>query len=289
VGALCARRDACAVSTDRTLWGAACVQAGEAGCDAVDGAGLDRSFADFDRAAADECSVAVQAAECGVVNAAVPPIDACLAAFGAARADGSSCANDHDCGSGRCVRRFDQCGVCTASASAGDVCDSATHPCAAGLFCHQGGCRPRRSENTRCDVDGECGAGLYCAASLLCKAQHATGGVCRDDRDYQDCVETAYCSLTVCADPVQVGLSRSCAERGKVCAVGGICSGGDCSPILASGDLCTDHASCGLTGACFEGTCGSRGAVSEACEGDRGCHPGLVCLGGICAQVKECR
>jgi hypothetical protein len=276
------------VSTDRTLWGDACTSAGEAGCAAVDSVGLQGGFDNFDLAASTQCSAALSAAVCAGVGALVPPLPSCLAAFGAMRADGLSCAADHDCASGRCIRRFDACGVCTASAAAGEACDAATDPCASGLFCHQGACRPRRAENTRCDVDGECAAGLYCAVSLTCRVQHLVGGVCRDDRDYQDCVETAYCSRTVCSEPLRITIGRSCAARGQVCEVGGMCTGSDCSPILATGDLCTDHLGCGLTGACLAGACEARAGADEACEGDRGCHPGLFCLAGLCAQAMEC-
>ena len=285
--AWCARRDWCAVSTDRAEQGEACLDAAYAGCRAVDQVALGRSFDEFDRDLAASCSAALANAECALMHEWVVDLSICRNAWGARRSSGDPCLVNGDCLGGYCARERDGCGQCEPRSSVAESC--AEFPCVEGAVCVRDVCRPRRAEGQACEQDAECGPHLFCHLERrVCEAQRGANDPCADDRDLTDCQENLYCADRVCTTKIVRQTGSPCVDEGSVCAPGNWCDGSFCRNYLSRGDACAEDHSCGPLGACVNLVCAARGEVEDMCTRDRHCLMGLACFSGQCVPAESC-
>ena len=285
--AWCARRDRCAVSTDRATQGEACLQAAKRGCQAKTAVALDRAFDTFETSLASECIAAVASVECAATEQWLVDLAVCRMAFGAQQARGGGCLTDGDCIEGYCAREREGCGQCEPRGAPADSCDE--FPCAEGAVCVRDVCRPRRSEGQACEQDVECGPGLFCHLERrVCEAQRGVDAPCADDRDIVDCAETLFCADRVCTEQIDRRTGSPCEAQGSVCEVGNWCDGSFCRAFLEVGADCAEDRSCGPLGACVNLQCVDRGDLDAACSRDRHCLQGMACFEGRCRLAESC-
>ena len=286
--AYCARRDRCAVETDRTHQGATCIQALEAGCVAAKAVAPGKDFDSFDEAKAQECLAALPAAECALFEKHIVDLNVCREAFGSESANGDACLVDADCATGYCARLGPSCGQCEPLSAVSESC--AEFPCAVDAVCVRDVCRPRRPEEHACEQDVECGPGLFCHLTRRkCEAQRDVDEPCADDRGIRDCAEHLFCADRVCTAAVMRRTGSPCVEMGSVCEEGNWCDGQFCRALLQTGEACAEDFSCGPMGACIDLACAPRGEAAAACTRDSHCLAGLACMGGVCAAVERCQ
>ena len=285
--AWCARRDWCAVTTDRAEQGEGCLEAAYAGCRAIENVALGRPFDDFDTDAASACTAAVASAECALMGEWIVDLAICRTALGAGSAAGEACVVNGDCLGGYCARELEGCGQCEPRVAIGESC--APFPCVAGAVCVRDVCRPRRSEGQACEQEAECGPGLFCHLERrVCERQRGVNAPCADDRDLIDCSEHLFCADRVCTEKIDRRTGSPCVEEGSVCAPGNWCDGSFCRQHLVAGDACAEDDSCGPLGACLNLACVARGVAASECTRDRHCLMGLACFGGLCTPVESC-
>lgn len=181
--------------------------------------------------------------------------------------DGSACADGAQCASGVCTAEQNSCGQCSSFAKEGEACNS-NDPCAPGLLCGEGKCRPRAKLGEACDEVGfECEAPLVCLEKKCAQAT-GEGGDCPSHQecdDYQD----------LRCDFVQKKCKK--ATRAKV---------GEPCGVLVGGDFveCEAIAYCQQPDIKTAGSCQLKKKLGEACGPDDYCLDVLFCDGGKCQQ-----
>jgi hypothetical protein len=188
-------------------------------------------------------------------------IEACV--LKGSRGDGDACASDFQCGSGFCKRtRGINCGSCTPLG---------------------------RADVSPCADSTECGVGLECSGTGVCKTPSAVGGPCSNA---QPCKLGAYCRTNVCA--AQVEMAGAACQGQDSCSgqKGLICTANRCAAIVFAkpGQMCGGPgvSICEGSGDCNVGQQGNMGVCSmvaadgESCLMGKSCLAPAECLSGIC-------
>jgi len=210
---------------------------------------------------------------------------------GEGRGLGATCTGDDECGSGYCVEE-----VCC-----NEACDQACESCL-GARKASGGengiCGPTAStvKDSRCPVEGGCGAngacdglgacrpfapsGTQCGVTVCAGTASVAGDVCDGAGE---CISSSgeSCGAYICADSVGACLD-SCGNDAE-CTSGHFCSAGACVSQHPNGALCASAAECSA-GFCVDGVC-----CNEACDvGCRSCSKALNEQGqdGMCGVVR---
>jgi hypothetical protein len=128
--------------------------------------------------------------------------------------------------------------TCTAKLAAGATCTGSTQgECAAGLSCAADlKCRPYVGAGADCSVQ-QCGSGFYCSSIGRCVATPVAGGDCTDPG--AGCLDSSYC----------LGTTTKTCQSGTVVA-GGTCNSAGTTPS----ELCAAPAY-GGSASCVSGKC----------------------------------
>jgi hypothetical protein len=196
----------------------------------------------------------------------------------------------------------------TAGAALGATCDL-QHPCVAGAYCKadaqgSGTCTAKVAVDGRCDTNGACADGTYCAQEDgQCTKLPATNARCGNDITTGNavyCSEGDYCDQGAgyMCKPLPVG-GKPCAATlfsggPNVCAATAKCDSSAepplCIALAAPGEPCTDDAACqsGLKCGCSEANCEQPRCtvirdIGESCgsSGER-CNAVSTCTDGTC-------
>lgn len=171
----------------------------------------------------------------------------------ARRSTGAACEGDSDCE----VPLGCRAGKCAARAAAGGAC-----PCAAGLRCDFGTCRPWARSGEGCTNEFLGDGGTVCQLGLACR-----GGVCG----------TALANGEGCSDnPNRCGAGLSCRGTPRTCV-----------PKSSTEAACSSSFDCEASLVCLEGKCAAPREVDEPCDAVGDCRLGLSCEGGAC-KVPVC-
>ncbi len=277
-------------------------------------------------------------------------------ACGAKRANGQVCTTANQCTSGNCADGF----CCDQPCAGGcDVCNVTPGTCSVVIMGSSGAnpsCGAQTCDGVSgncpggCSSDANCASTFYCNGAGQCAAQLAQGSVCARNRQCtsSNCVDS-YCCNSACSGGCDVcnatagscttlvagsaglgcglylcdGSSAACkitCASDTDCTSGNFCSGTNCVPALAQGQMCTRVRQC-ATGACADGYCcnaacgggcdacdatpgvctvrgagatgvapscgaflcnGSSGACPVSCAADADCGSSYFCNGGIC-------
>ncbi len=190
---------------------------------------------------------------------------------------GAPCTSSSQCGSGFCHDGVccntacpGSCDVCAATlgATAEGICTTAPAGYAGNPTCAPQACNGTSTGCVACTADGQCAAGLYCAANGSCRPQKAHAAACNDAAG-KDC------------------LSGNC----RVCAAGaGFCQDGFCcnTTCAYACDVCAASA-----GATADGTCTTAplGSNTTACAAPYVCDgTSVTCASGPggCAADADC-
>lgn len=137
---------------------------------------------------------------------------------------GALCTKPSDCGSGTCANVGGEEGVCTSGAP-GEACVEDAH-CAPGSHCVEAICYSGESDDP-CNEHGDCQSG-HC---LLDEVEAPELGICTDRQPYARCYVDLDCESELCAR--QEGASRgfcTTGEPGAPCYADDDCLNGSCLP-----------------------------------------------------------
>jgi hypothetical protein len=230
------------------------------------------------------CETGLAAASCKDVFANNVP--AC--SFHGTLADGATCGDNSQCGSGFCLRGGNLCGVCAGKGAAGSACPSGSNDeCQSGLVCSSGKlCAQPAEVGGACDDTTQpCLTGAFCTSAKTCASTVKTGDKCPG----------AYLNFgdgTVCfgkdtvANP-QVSAQIGTASAGQPC---GLAPGTDLPATLcAPGSVAACTLVSGgiqLFGLPTKGICVDPLPDGHTCTTADICQPGAQCIGSVSATCQ---
>jgi hypothetical protein len=196
------------------------------------------------------------------------------------KASGAACQSDSECGTGK-VCDWNGAGyVCLtpSPASAGQPCTYGHPYCALGLYCDYAQstptCTAKLAAGATCtgSAQGECAAGLACAADLKCRPYVGAGASC----SVQVCGNGFYCSSSTsrcvampvaggdCTDPnaTSGGSPPQCLDGSyclgtttRTCESGTVAAGGTCNPAGTTPSVLCAPPPYGESVSCMSGKC----------------------------------
>ena len=209
------------------------------------------------------CGNALAMVSCHALLENALPTD-CRLADGA-RQNGRSCGSDAQCASTRCARAANAaCGTCSTLALAEQACTT-NSDCGVGLLCSTTGmCRAPAALGSSCDQGHPCALPLICSQGI-CVSPLANGAPCQWNDDRCDhyagllCDKSSTCTPWLNASPGQP--CGSTAAGWAVCSAGSTCSdaanGGSCEGPLRDDSPCNVDSGpkCLAPALCIAGSC----------------------------------
>ncbi len=269
---------------------------------------IEKGLLKFDPSALRTCEAKLEMLECSTparMQAALG--DACDAVFSGRLGEGDACTDAGDCAPGLACMSNGACpGRCEALRPLGAACNAELAPCADGLSCEAGTCKPASvALGAGCVSSAQCPEDAFCGGSpddTTCRPKVLTGRACDDD---EQCQPSDYCQMLLgeevglgsCA--TRLGLNQACDPLLGGCAEGLACDETRlvCSPPPdIAGMSCVDGAApCGTgTGlVCDAGLCELEPFIGDACDPalPSGCRFGFcnasdLSGGGTCQSFR---